>query len=94
MKGVKAFPEADLDYDHNLLTAHIETKLKNIRKTGKRKRRWNLENLKNNRVEVRREMETKFCVMKYGEGKVENDWNKVKNVLLETLENNIEKLEK
>ncbi|XP_026467799.1 craniofacial development protein 2-like [Ctenocephalides felis] len=94
VKDVKTFPGADIDSDHNLLTVDIETKLKNIRKMGKRRQRWNLENLRNNKIVVRREMETKFSVIKDREEVVEKDLNEVKSVLLETLENNVGKLEK
>lgn len=50
--------------------------------------------MRNNRVEVRREMETKFSVMRDEGEAVERDWNKVKTVLLETLEDNVGKLKK
>ncbi|XP_026467813.1 uncharacterized protein LOC113371400 [Ctenocephalides felis] len=94
VKDVKTFARADVDSDHKLLTADIETKLKNIRKTGKKRQRWNLENPRNNKIVVRRDMETKFSVIKGRKEAVEKDWNEVKSVLLETLEDNVGKLEK
>uniref|UniRef100_A0A6M2DQT5 Putative endonuclease-reverse transcriptase n=1 Tax=Xenopsylla cheopis TaxID=163159 RepID=A0A6M2DQT5_XENCH len=44
VKDVRTFPGADIDSDHNMLAADIQTKLKNIRKTIGKKIRWNLEN--------------------------------------------------
>ncbi|XP_026467839.1 craniofacial development protein 2-like [Ctenocephalides felis] len=38
VKDVKTFPGADIDSDHNLFTAVLETKLKNMRKTGNKDR--------------------------------------------------------
>ncbi|XP_026482140.1 craniofacial development protein 2-like [Ctenocephalides felis] len=94
VKDVNTFPGADIDSGHNLLTTDIETKLKNIRKTGKKRQRWNLKNLRNNKIVVRREMETKLSGTNDREEAVEKDWKEVKSVLLETLEDNVEKLEK
>ncbi|XP_026476325.1 craniofacial development protein 2-like [Ctenocephalides felis] len=74
VKDVKTYPGADVDSDHNLLTADIETKPKNIRKTGKKRQRWNLENMRNNKIVVRKEMESKFSVIKDREEAVEKDW--------------------
>ena len=42
MLDLKTLPGADIDSDHNLLVAEVQTRLKSIKKAGKRKpNRWN-----------------------------------------------------
>jgi hypothetical protein len=43
IRDVKTFPGADIDSDHNLLLVEVQTRLKAIKKTGKRKQNeiWN-----------------------------------------------------
>jgi hypothetical protein len=43
IRDVKTLPGADIDSDHNLLVAEVQTKLKAIKKDEKRKLKWDLE---------------------------------------------------
>ena len=43
---MKTLPDVDIDLDHNLLVAEVQTRLKAIKKTVKRKPKWNLERIK------------------------------------------------
>ena len=38
---MKTLPGADIDSDHNLLVAEVQTRLKAIKNAGKRKPKWN-----------------------------------------------------
>ena len=42
---MKTLPGADIDSDHNLLVAEVQTRLKPIKKAGNRKPKWNLEKI-------------------------------------------------
>ena len=43
IRDVKTFPGADIDSDHTLLVAEVQTRLKAFKKAEKRKPKWNLE---------------------------------------------------
>ena len=43
IRFVKTLPGADIDSDQNLLVAEVQTRLKAIKKAGKRKPKWNSE---------------------------------------------------
>ena len=46
IRHVKTLPGADIDSDHILLVAEVQTRLKAIKKAGKRKPKLNLEQIK------------------------------------------------
>ena len=41
IRNVKTLPGAGIDSDHNLLVVEVQTRLKAIKKAGKRKPKWN-----------------------------------------------------
>ena len=43
MRNMKTLPGANIDSDHNLLVAEVQTRLEAIKKAEKRKPKWNLE---------------------------------------------------
>ena len=43
IQDIKTIPRVDTDSDHNRLVAKVQTRLKSIKKAGKRKLKWNLE---------------------------------------------------
>ena len=43
IRDMKTLPGAETDSKHNLLVAEVQTRLKAIKKTWKRKPKWNLE---------------------------------------------------
>jgi hypothetical protein len=45
IRDVKTLPGADIDTDHNLLLAEVQTRLKTIKRAGKRNPKWNFEKL-------------------------------------------------
>lgn len=92
IKDVTTVPSADIDSDHNLLTANVSTRMKKIRRRGMRKKRWNLENLKNTRDKVRAELEIKLSES-VGES-VEEEWTNVKKCLTEILEEKIGRMKR
>jgi hypothetical protein len=59
-RDVKTLPGADIDSDHNLLVAEVQTRLKAIRKAGKRMPKWNLEQIKSKEIHEKEVMEQTF----------------------------------
>jgi hypothetical protein len=57
---VKTRPDADIDSNHNLLVAEVQTRLKAIKKARKMKPKWNLERIKSKENYVKEVMEQKF----------------------------------
>jgi hypothetical protein len=57
---VKTLPGANLDSDHNLLVAQVQTILKAIKKAGNRKLKWNFEKIKSKENDVKEVIEQKF----------------------------------
>jgi hypothetical protein len=97
VKDVKTMPGADIDSDHNLLVADIETRLKKIWKRGKRKSKWNLDRLQSEREIVKAALEEKFSEanrVNSVEKSAESEWSSFKSVVLDVLGNNIGKVEK
>ena len=88
-RDVKTLPGADIDSDHNLLVAEVQTRLKVIKKAGKRKPKWNLERIKSKENHVKEVMEQKFSQIDGVTGSVEDNWGKVKETLLDILNNDI-----
>jgi hypothetical protein len=71
MKEVQTLPEADIDFDHNLLVSMICTRLKKIVKIQKGKPRWDLETLHVQRQRVQNYLEEK---LQCESGNVEVQW--------------------
>ena len=90
VKNAGTLNGADIDSDHNLLVADIETKLKRVKRKVVRKVKWNLEKLKEDRAEVTAMMEQKFDRLK---DNTEVTWEAVKEVLIDTLENDVGKID-
>ena len=81
------------DSNHNLLVAEVQTRLKAIKRTGKRKPKWNLERNKSKENHVKEMMEQKFSQIDGITGKVEENWGKVKETMLDSLNNDTGKME-
>jgi Metal-dependent hydrolase len=93
IRDVKTLPGADIDSDHNLLIAEVQTRLKAIKKAGKRKSKWNLEIIKSKENHEKEVMQQKFCQIDGITGSVEDNWGKVKETLLGIINNDIGKIE-
>ena len=78
IRDVKTLPGADIDSDHNLLVAEVQTRLKAIKKAGKRKPKWNLERIKSKEYHAIEVMKQKFSQIDGVTGSVEDNWGKVK----------------
>ena len=57
IRDMKTLPGADLDIDHNLLAAEVQTHLKQIRKAGKKKLKFNLKKIKSKENDVKQVIE-------------------------------------
>ena len=90
---MKTLPGADINSNHNLLVAEIQTRLKAINKAGKRKSKWNLERIKSKENHVKEVMEQKFSQLDGVTGSIEDNWGNVKETLLDILNNYIDKME-
>ena len=85
IRNVKTLPGADIDSDHNLLVAEMQTRLKAIKKAGKRKPKLNLERIKSKENNVKEVMEQKCSRIDGITGSVDDNWEKVKNTLLDII---------
>jgi hypothetical protein len=74
MKDAQTLPEADIDFDHNLLVAKICTRPKNIVKIQKGNPRWDLETLHVQRQRMQNNLEEKLVAIQSGSGNVEMQW--------------------
>jgi hypothetical protein len=90
---VKTLPGAEIDSDHNLLVAEVKTRLKAIKEAEKKKPKWNLERIKSKENIVKEVMEQKFSQIDGVTGSVDDNWGKVKETLLDILNNDIGKME-
>ena len=77
---MKKLPGADIDSDHNLLVAEVQTWLKAVEKGGKRKPKWNLERIKSKENHVKEVMEQKFNQIDVVTGSIEDNWRNVKRL--------------
>ena len=73
---VKTLPGADIDSDHNLLVAEVQTWLKAIKKVGKRKSKGNFERIESKENQVKEVMEQKFSQIDGVTGSVEDNWER------------------
>uniref|UniRef100_A0A8D8UAM4 Craniofacial development protein 2 n=1 Tax=Cacopsylla melanoneura TaxID=428564 RepID=A0A8D8UAM4_9HEMI len=90
IKNAKTYPGADVHTDHTLLAAEVRTRLKHIKKKSTFKK-WNTEKLKTSEAEqYQSEIEEKLMNIAPQEC-VKEEWNIVKDTILESLEKNIGK---
>ena len=75
---MKTVPGADIDSDHNLLVAEVQTRLKAIKKAGNRKPKSNLEQTKSKENHEKEAMEQTFSQIDEITGNVEDNCGKVK----------------
>ena len=78
---MKTLPGADIDSDHNLLVAEVQTRLKAIKKAGKSKPKWNLEQIKSKENDVKEVIEQKFSQIDGVTGSIEDSWGEVKETV-------------
>ena len=71
----------------------MQTWLKSIKKAGKVKPKWNFERIKSKENNVKEVMEQKFSQIDRITGSVEDNWEKVKETLLDILNNDVGKTE-
>ena len=76
-----------------ILKAKFSSMLKAIKKAGKRKPKWNLEKLKNKENHMKEVIEHKFSQIDGVTSSVEDNWGKLKEILLDILNNDIGKME-
>ena len=93
ISDAKTLPGADINSDHNLLVAEVQTRLKAIKKAGKKKPKWNLEQIKSKENHLKEVMEQNFSQIDGVTDSVEDNWGKVKETLLDILNNDIGKME-
>ena len=86
---MKTLPGADIDSDDNLLVTEVQTRLKSIKKAAKGKPKWNLERIKIKENNVKEAMEQKFSQIDGVTRSVEDSWGKLKETLLDILNNDI-----
>ena len=79
-RDVKTLPGADIDSDHNLLVAEVQTRLKEINNDGKRKPKWNLERIKSKENHMKEVMEQKFGQIDGTTRNVEDNWGERNSV--------------
>ncbi|KAL1447481.1 hypothetical protein WDU94_000604, partial [Cyamophila willieti] len=90
IKNAKTYPGADVHTDHTLLAAEVITRLKHIKKKSTIKK-WNTEKLRTSEAEqYQSEIEEKLMNIAPQEC-VKEEWNTVKDTILESLEKNIGK---
>uniref|UniRef100_A0A8D8TDU0 Craniofacial development protein 2 n=1 Tax=Cacopsylla melanoneura TaxID=428564 RepID=A0A8D8TDU0_9HEMI len=90
IKNAKTYPGADVHTDHTLLAAEVRTRLKHIKKKSTFKK-WNTEKLRTSEAEqYQNEIEEKLMNIAPQEC-VKEEWNIVKDTILESLEKNIGK---
>jgi hypothetical protein len=94
VKDVQTLPGADIDSDHNLLVAKFCTRLKKIIRFQKRRIQWNLEKLYTQKQTVQDTLEGKLGVIECDSGKVEVQWNNIKECFLDTLSDLVGKVKK
>ena len=85
---------ADIDSDHNILVAKICTRLKKIIRFQKRRPQWDLEKLYAQRHRVQDTLEEKLGAVGCDSGKVEVQWNNIKECVLDTFSGLVGKVEK
>jgi hypothetical protein len=78
IRDAKTLPGADIDSDHNLLVAEVQTRLKAIENAEKRKPKLNLKRIKSKENHVKEVMEQKCSPIDGVTGSVEDNWGKVK----------------
>ena len=94
IRDAKTLSGANTDSDLNPLVAEVQTRLKSIKKkAGKRKPKWNLERIKSKENNVKEVMEQKFSQIGWNNRQREDNWGKVKETLLDILNNDIGKTE-
>jgi len=94
VKDVQTLPGADTDSDHNLLVANICTRLKKIIRSQKRRPQWDLEKLYTQRQRVQDTLEEKLGAIGCDSGNVEEQWNNIKECVLDTISDPAGKVEK
>jgi hypothetical protein len=94
VKDVQTLPGADIDSDHNLLVAKFCTRLKKIIRFQKKRPQWDLEKVYTQKQRVQYTVEGKFGVIGCDSGKVEVQWNSIKECVLDTLSDLVGKVEK
>jgi hypothetical protein len=91
---VQTLPGADIDSDHNLLVAKICTRLKKIIRFLKRRPHWDLEELYTQKETMQDILERKLGAIECDSGKVEVQWNNIKESVLDTLSDLVGKIKK
>ena len=71
----------------------MQTRLKAMKKAGKRKLKWNLERIRSKENDLKEVIEQKLRQIDGVTGSVEDNWGKVKENLLVILNNDIGKME-
>jgi hypothetical protein len=93
-KDVQTLAGADTDSEHNLLVAKICTRLKKIIRFQRRRPQWDLEKLYAQRQRVQDTLEEKLGAIGCDSGNVEVQWNNIKECVLDTISDLVEKVEK
>ena len=92
MKDVQTLPGADTDSDHNLLVAKICTRLKKIIRFQKRRPQRDLEKLYTQKQRVQDILGGKLGAIGCDSGNIEVQWNNIKECVLDTLSDLVEKV--
>ena len=86
VKNAKAYPEADVDSDHNLVAMKFSARLKRIEKS-KGRRRWKMTNLRSKEEDLSMEIETRIESGNVGETTgVRRRWKLVKEAIVGSAE--------
>ena len=85
---------ADIDSDHNLLVAKFRTRLKKIIIFQKSRPRWDLEKLYAQRQGVQDTLEGNLCAIECENGNDEEQWNNIKECMLDHISDLVGKVEK
>ena len=93
LRDIKTLPGADIDSDHNLLVAEVQTRLKAIKNPGRMKQKWNLQRIKSKENYMKGEIEQKFSQIDWFTASIEDRWGKAKETLPDILNNDIGKME-
>lgn len=88
IKIAKTYPGADMDTDHNLLAAEVRTRLKHVKKKSVAKK-WNINKLRTEEAEAFTNEVEDTMRKEAPKDDVKKEWNCVKNMILNSLENNV-----
>ena len=89
VKDVRIIPSADIDSDHNLLVASISTRLKRIKTQGRKKSKWDLEQMNNKASQVTQALEEKISGIIGKDVNLEQEWDEIKKCVKDTLINEV-----